>query len=214
MAMPIWWRLFWHWARLAASRTCWTAGTSRPISMAIIAITTSNSISVNADRPRAWKPVGVIVVLRTKRREHNCQVGLAALRAAHDNDEPRRPRKQHSRSERCSREGGLLVRHSQSGEPGASATGAPWRLRSLTPGSPTSYGLLLLAIVRLAMLSAKLFPERAQLRKVCPWHPICLVSPRLQARIGVACPRPIFHFEEVPMYSIVVMAALTTGGEV
>src|SRR5436309_1915336 len=36
--------------RLAASRTFWTAGSSRPIRIAIIAITTSSSISVNARR--------------------------------------------------------------------------------------------------------------------------------------------------------------------
>ncbi len=34
--------------RAAASRTFWTAGSSRPIRMAMMAITTSNSISVNA----------------------------------------------------------------------------------------------------------------------------------------------------------------------
>src|SRR5262245_45793677 len=38
--------------RAAASRTFWTAGSRRPIRIAIIAITTSSSISVNADRPR------------------------------------------------------------------------------------------------------------------------------------------------------------------
>src|SRR5262249_14839244 len=36
--------------RLAASRTFWTAGRSRPIRIAMIAITTNNSMSVNADR--------------------------------------------------------------------------------------------------------------------------------------------------------------------
>src|SRR5262245_37014473 len=36
--------------RLAASRTFCTAGSSRPISTAIMAMTTSSSISVNADR--------------------------------------------------------------------------------------------------------------------------------------------------------------------
>src|SRR5437763_1132077 len=36
-----------HWLRAAASRTFWTAGSSRPIRMAMIAITTSSSISVN-----------------------------------------------------------------------------------------------------------------------------------------------------------------------
>src|SRR6266851_9384424 len=49
MARPIWCRLLLHWMRAAASRTFWTAGNSRPMRMAMIAITTSNSISVNAE---------------------------------------------------------------------------------------------------------------------------------------------------------------------
>src|SRR5262249_17062770 len=48
--MPSCLRLLLHWVRLAASRTFWTAGTSRPISTAMMAITTNSSISVNADR--------------------------------------------------------------------------------------------------------------------------------------------------------------------
>jgi len=36
--------------RLAASRTFWAAGSSRPMSTAMMAMTTSSSISVNADR--------------------------------------------------------------------------------------------------------------------------------------------------------------------
>src|SRR3954451_15580580 len=52
-ARPICLRLFEHLARAAASRTFCTAGRSRPIRTAMIAITTSNSISVNpADRRR------------------------------------------------------------------------------------------------------------------------------------------------------------------
>src|ERR1043166_3507251 len=43
-------RLFWHFARAAAARTFWTAGSNRPMSIAMIAMTTSNSISVKADR--------------------------------------------------------------------------------------------------------------------------------------------------------------------
>src|SRR3954463_9252057 len=50
MAMPTCRTLFEHVARLAASRTFCTAGTSSAIRMAMIAITTSSSISVNADR--------------------------------------------------------------------------------------------------------------------------------------------------------------------
>src|SRR5436309_12252903 len=40
--------LFWQLMRAADSRTFCTAGTRRPMRMAMIAITTSNSISVNA----------------------------------------------------------------------------------------------------------------------------------------------------------------------
>ena len=49
-ASPICLRLFWHWVRAAASRTFWTAGRSSPIRIAMMAITTSNSISVNPRR--------------------------------------------------------------------------------------------------------------------------------------------------------------------
>src|SRR4051794_35415595 len=52
--MPICLRLFWHLERAAASRTFWTAGSSRPISTAMMAITTSSSISVNA-LLRGWR---------------------------------------------------------------------------------------------------------------------------------------------------------------
>jgi hypothetical protein len=38
-----------HCVRAAASRTFWTAGSSSPIRIAMIAITTSNSIRVKAD---------------------------------------------------------------------------------------------------------------------------------------------------------------------
>src|SRR5262249_10953555 len=43
---PICLRLLAHWIRAAAARTFWTAGRRRPIRIAIIAITTSSSISV------------------------------------------------------------------------------------------------------------------------------------------------------------------------
>src|SRR5215468_2201381 len=49
-------RLFWHLARAAALRTFWTAGRSRPIRIAMIAITTSSSISVNPGRLRIGRP--------------------------------------------------------------------------------------------------------------------------------------------------------------
>src|SRR5947209_3335693 len=51
--MPTCLRLFWHLIRDAASRTFWTAGRSKPIKMAIMAITTSNSISVKPSRRRS-----------------------------------------------------------------------------------------------------------------------------------------------------------------
>jgi hypothetical protein len=51
-ASPNCFRLFWHFARLAASRTFWTAGRSSPIRTAMIAITTNSSINVNPRRGR------------------------------------------------------------------------------------------------------------------------------------------------------------------
>src|SRR5262245_49530355 len=51
-ARPICLRLFWHFMRAAASRTFCTAGSRRPMRIAMIAMTTSNSIRVNAARPR------------------------------------------------------------------------------------------------------------------------------------------------------------------
>src|SRR5262249_542552 len=50
VAMPICLRLLEHFMRAAASRTFCTAGSRRPIRMAMMAITTSNSISVRANR--------------------------------------------------------------------------------------------------------------------------------------------------------------------
>src|SRR5713101_6521458 len=52
MASPSCFRLFWQFERLAASRTFCTAGSSRPIKITMIAMTTSNSISVKAMRRR------------------------------------------------------------------------------------------------------------------------------------------------------------------
>src|SRR5262249_3036799 len=51
-ARPIYLRWLPQAMRLAASRTFWTAGSSRPIRTAMMARTTSNSISVNAVRSR------------------------------------------------------------------------------------------------------------------------------------------------------------------
>jgi hypothetical protein len=39
--------LSWHFDLAAAARTFWTAGSNRPIRIAMIAITTNNSIKVN-----------------------------------------------------------------------------------------------------------------------------------------------------------------------
>ena len=47
---PIWCRLLEHEILLAADRTFWTAGKSKPIRIAMMAITTSNSIRVKALR--------------------------------------------------------------------------------------------------------------------------------------------------------------------
>src|SRR5438270_6100505 len=46
--MPICFRLLVHWARRAASRAAWTAGRSRAIKTAMMAITTSSSMRVKA----------------------------------------------------------------------------------------------------------------------------------------------------------------------
>src|SRR5262249_27711420 len=48
--MPSWCELFMHLVRAAASRTFCTAGSSSPIRMAMMAITTSNSIKVKPRR--------------------------------------------------------------------------------------------------------------------------------------------------------------------
>src|SRR5262245_15966023 len=87
-ARPICLRLFWHWRRAAASRTFCTAGSSRPISTAMMAITTSSSINVNARRTfetvcdmsnSSWKEpdsikhtsTGHLQVVRSRRRRRD-----------------------------------------------------------------------------------------------------------------------------------------------
>src|SRR5262245_15215039 len=71
VAMPICFRLLVHCTRAAASRTCCTAGTSRPIRMAMMAITTSNSMRVKAGRGGLWQcdmvPFLVVPVLAHER---------------------------------------------------------------------------------------------------------------------------------------------------
>ena len=52
MARPSCLRLLEHFIRLAASRIFWTAGRSSPMRIAMIAMTTSSSIRVNAPRGR------------------------------------------------------------------------------------------------------------------------------------------------------------------
>jgi hypothetical protein len=59
--------LFWQLALAAASRTFWTAGSKSPIRMAMIAITTNSSISVNPRRQRRLTRSAPIVVLLVKR---------------------------------------------------------------------------------------------------------------------------------------------------
>src|SRR4029077_4268717 len=58
MANPHCLRLLEHFMRAAASRTFCTAGSNNPIRIAMIAITTNNSISVKA--PRARLRVGLM----------------------------------------------------------------------------------------------------------------------------------------------------------
>src|SRR5262245_36105926 len=57
IARPSCFRLLLHWTRAAASRTFCTAGKSRPMRMAMIAITTKSSISVNPRRGRSGRVV-------------------------------------------------------------------------------------------------------------------------------------------------------------
>src|SRR5262249_44651407 len=54
--MPSCFRLLTHWVRRAASRAAWTAGKRSAMSTAMMAMTTSNSISVN---PRTRRSVMV-----------------------------------------------------------------------------------------------------------------------------------------------------------
>src|SRR5205823_2894957 len=69
MARPSCFRLLTHWARRAASRAAWTAGSSRAISTAIIAITTNSSIRVkaraNRERDRSGRYLIKVLLSRT-----------------------------------------------------------------------------------------------------------------------------------------------------
>src|SRR3954467_7579277 len=66
-ARPICLRLFWHFTRAAASRTFWTAGSRRPIRMAMMAMTTKSSMSVKAGRGRAAGGEVRISILKKQR---------------------------------------------------------------------------------------------------------------------------------------------------
>ena len=57
-ARDSWCRLFLHLVMLAASRTFCTAGSSKPIRMAMMAMTTSSSIRVKVRRFRVERRVG------------------------------------------------------------------------------------------------------------------------------------------------------------
>src|SRR5687768_7552540 len=65
-----------HFMRAAASRTFCTAGSSRPMRMAMMAMTTSSSISVKAFR-RDITPPSRIEVRRTKHHDR-CSSGTGA----------------------------------------------------------------------------------------------------------------------------------------
>src|SRR5205814_239754 len=59
--------------RAAASRTFWTAGSSRPMRMAMMAITTSNSISVKARRgARAHVRMRLMGLLTVGQKNNKC----------------------------------------------------------------------------------------------------------------------------------------------
>src|SRR5262245_31230633 len=59
--MPICLRLLLHFIRAAASRTFWTAGSRRPMRMAMIAITTSNSMRVKPRDPPLAGDLGAVM---------------------------------------------------------------------------------------------------------------------------------------------------------
>src|SRR5437667_2683190 len=86
-------RLFEHFMRAAAARTFCTAGSSSPIRMAMMAITTSSSISVNA----------------LNRRDER--------RIAHLQGEEERKKEQHRMRSGESARGGLAVPGDQPGVP-------------------------------------------------------------------------------------------------
>jgi hypothetical protein len=74
-------RLFWHFIRLAASRTFWTAGKRRPIRMAMMAMTTSNSISVKPRQRRSIRANGMTTPSGEVRRGSGNDVDVGQFRA-------------------------------------------------------------------------------------------------------------------------------------
>src|SRR6516165_9147021 len=80
--MMSWCRLFWQPVRAAASRTFCTAGRSRPMSTAMMAITTNSSISVKAVRAfdrvrREYRDTVLTLVTGTEERvrSYPCENG-------------------------------------------------------------------------------------------------------------------------------------------
>ena len=69
-----------HWARRAASRAAWTAGKSRAISTAMIAITTSSSIRVNPRDERRGDDESCIGKLFLKHLRYNDSIRESSRR--------------------------------------------------------------------------------------------------------------------------------------
>src|SRR5205807_4210152 len=81
LARAICLRLLEHLARAAASRTFWTAGRSRPIRIAMMAMTTSSSIRVKpAGRP-GEEVTGVLSSLQEERAQLGGAGGDSRLQA-------------------------------------------------------------------------------------------------------------------------------------
>src|SRR5262245_57789762 len=95
VASPICLRLLAHCTRAEASRTFCTAGKSKPIRMAMMAITTSSSINV---KPRRWD-FHFMVKLLIRARENSGEIDPAGAQSA-----------------RASRAGALRLRSGQKGE--------------------------------------------------------------------------------------------------
>src|SRR5438270_5603697 len=83
MAIPSWWRLFKHFVRFAASRTFCTAGSSRPTSTAMIAITTSSSISVKPRQRRSMRNKAIANPPQTTETNNEENAGWGKLLLAH-----------------------------------------------------------------------------------------------------------------------------------